>query len=388
MTAKSEVKGRLFFARAGDVVYSKIDARNGAIGIVPEDMPAVVFSSEYPIYAVDPAEALPDYVKLLFRTTSFRNRINSLVSGASGRKRVEPSTLESIHVPLPPIPIQQAIVDHWTRATERVAEAKRKADEQEQDVDRLFLEALGVRIRARGERPKVLARFFSDIDRWAVSSVVDQVLQLDRPPDGRYQLVKLGVLACVSYGIQKSPANRPGLCPRPYLRVANVRKGFLDLSDIKEIEVSDRDLPSYLLKPGDILFVEGNGSRSELGRVAKWNGEIENCVHQNHLIKVRLDQNRLLPDFAMTWFNTEIGRSHFFRAAKSSSGLGTINSSEVRLAPIPLPPLDIQRKLVSEITAARERIAVERATAAKLAEDTAREVEEMILGRRPADLPR
>lgn len=106
MSGTQEVKGRLFFAHADDVVYSKIDARNGAIGIVPESMPRVVFSSEYPIYAVDDKFALPEYVKLLFRMDSFRARINSLISGASGRKRVEPTTLESIEVPLPPLATQ------------------------------------------------------------------------------------------------------------------------------------------------------------------------------------------------------------------------------------------------------------------------------------------
>lgn len=384
MSSKQEVKGRLFFAHAGDVVYSKIDARNGAIGIVPEEMPLAAFSSEYPIYAVDPAKALPDYIKLLFRSKTFRDRINSLVSGASGRKRVEPATLESIHVPLPPLPIQQAIVDHWKQAQERVAEAKRKADEHEAQTEQDFLASLGMSTPKQINRPKFLALRFEQIERWAVASVINQVLNLDRRVEGIFPIVDLGELATVSYGLQKSPSNRPGLFARPYLRVANVRKGFLDLSEIKEIEVSDRELPAYLLQPDDILFVEGNGSRAELGRVAKWNGEIKNCVHQNHLIKVRVDQKRILPDYAMTWFNTELGRSHFFRSAKSSSGLGTINSSEVRKAPIPLPPLDIQRKLVAEITAARKRIAAERTAAAKLAADTAREVEEMILGYRPA----
>jgi len=190
----------------------------------------------------------------------------------------------------------------------------------------------------------------------------------------------LGSAASVSYGIQKSPANRPGLHPRPYLSVANVRKGYLDLSEVKEINVPDSEMETYLLHPGDILFVEGNGSRSELGRVAKWNGEIANCVHQNHLIKVRADQALLLPDFAVTWFNTELGRGHFFRAAKSSSGLGTINSSEVRSAPIPLPPLHIQRQVMARVETGRTEIAREREAAERLAKSIHAEIEALILG--------
>ena len=148
--------------------------------------------------------------------------------------------------------------------------------------------------------------------------------------------------------------------------MANVRKGYLDLGEIKEINVLDSEMDAYRLEPGNILFVEGNGSRAELGRVAIWNGEIPDCVHQNHLIKVRIDQTRLIPEFAMHWFNTEVGRGHFFRSAKTSSGLGTINSQEVRSAPIPLPPLDVQRAIAERIQAARAEIARLRADAERV----------------------
>jgi len=369
----------------GALIYNRLFAWKESFAVVEQQHSSLFVSNEFPQFLPDTTRVFAEFLYLFCTTPTITRLVNAASAGSAAvsRNRFKEAEFLRFSLRLPPLPIQQAIVDHWKHAQERVAVAKGKADEHDQDVDGSFLEALGIRVRSAAERPRVLALSFSDLDRWAVSSVVDQVLHLDCPPDGKYPLVQLGELAGVSYGIQKSPSNRPGLCARPYLRVANVRKGFLDLSEIKEIEVSDRDLPTYLLKPGDILFVEGNGSRSELGRVAKWSGEIEDCVHQNHLIKVRPNQERLLPDFAMTWFNTEIGRSHFFRAAKSSSGLGTINSSEVRLAPIPLPPLDVQRKLVSEIIAACERIAGERAAAAKLAADTAREVEEMILGHRP-----
>lgn len=94
-------KGRLFYADPGDVIYSKIDVRNGAIGIIPDEMGRVCVSSEYPVYSVDPAIADARYIKLVFRTESFRRKINSMISGASGRKRVQPSDLESVAVPSP-----------------------------------------------------------------------------------------------------------------------------------------------------------------------------------------------------------------------------------------------------------------------------------------------
>jgi hypothetical protein len=119
-------KGKLFLAEADDVIYSKIDVRNGAIGVVPPSMPHVVVSSEFPVYEVRPDVALPQYVKLLFRTMAFRKQINSLISGASGRKRVQPSDLEQIEAPLPHPDMQRMIVYYWQEA-ERVVDTARDA---------------------------------------------------------------------------------------------------------------------------------------------------------------------------------------------------------------------------------------------------------------------
>lgn len=123
-SAIASFKGKLFLCETNDVVYSKIDVRNGAIGMVPPEMPHAAVSSEFPVYHVRPEVALPQYVKLLFRTQAFRRQINSLISGASGRKRVQPTDLEEIEVPFPDTDIQQSIVDHWQGAVRDVDAAR------------------------------------------------------------------------------------------------------------------------------------------------------------------------------------------------------------------------------------------------------------------------
>ena len=91
---KSEFKGTLFFAHAGDLIYSKIDVRNGAIGIVPAEVPVATVTSEFPVYRIKKDVALSEYIQLVFRTEHFRRIINGMVSGTSGRKRVLPEDLE------------------------------------------------------------------------------------------------------------------------------------------------------------------------------------------------------------------------------------------------------------------------------------------------------
>jgi len=381
-TGSKPIKGRLWWADPGDVIYSKIDVRNGAIGIVPHELGRICVTSEYPVYAVDSTKADARYIKLLFRTTVFRRTINGMISGASGRKRVQPADLETVEIPFPPLSLQRAIVLAWEKAQAELAHIRQRIAELEAEIEIGFLSDLGLKKPKRTTLSKVLAVWWKDLERW---SVMFNQLTSATPDISAclYPVTLLDNVAAISYGLQKCPANRPGQHARPYLRVANVQRGELDLREIKTINVPDENMDSLRLEHEDLLFVEGNGSRNELGRCAVWRSEIEGCVHQNHILKVRPDHSRLLTDYAMTWFNTELGKDHFFRNVKSSSGLGTINSTELRAAPIPLPPLFIQRELVAKVTAQREQIAALKAQAAQNAEEAKTDVEAMILGEKP-----
>lgn len=122
----NEIKGKLFRVYPGDVVFSKIDVRNGAIGLAPDDIDCMCVTSEFPIYYVNTENALSEYVKLLFRTAAFKNLLNSMVSGTSGRKRIQPSQLESAKVPIPPLHVQQKIVAYWEAAQQKRALAEQE----------------------------------------------------------------------------------------------------------------------------------------------------------------------------------------------------------------------------------------------------------------------
>jgi hypothetical protein len=166
----TDFKGRLFLCEAGDVLYSKIDVRNGAIGVVPPSIPRAAVSSEYPVYRVLPDVALPQYVKLLFRTTAFRNQINSLISGASGRKRVQPGNLEEIEVPLPDPSVQGRIVDYWMTVQRGVDTAQDSLSEPVRSLNNRLAEAY----RTTCTRDVIRARFFAlefkDLDAWDAKS--------------------------------------------------------------------------------------------------------------------------------------------------------------------------------------------------------------------------
>jgi type I restriction enzyme S subunit len=380
-----EFKGRLYLAEAGDVVYSKIDVRNGAIGLVPGGMPRCAVSSEYPVYQVRSDIALGEYIKLVFRTDHFRQVINGMISGASGRKRVQPEQIELMDIPLPPLDTQRAIVARWQAAQAEADAAEARVDQVEAEMPRLVLHHLGIPTRQDETPPKILACNWRDLERWSVSFVTRAIAGAHDIKHSKHPVFLLGELASVSYGIQKSPKNRPGPNARPYLRVANVQKGQLDLSDVKFIEVSDIEIGSFRLKRGDLLVCEGN-SADLVGRPAIWNDEIPNCVHQNHILKVRINRDAVIPEYLLEYMQTQPARSYFRSRAKFTTNLASINSNDLRELPIPLPPLDIQRTIVARVQAGRTEIAQLRGEAEQIRRAARAEVEALILGTQPGSI--
>ena len=347
----------LFWARPGDVVLSKIDLKNGAVGVLPEGWGNVVVTSHFKVYTPDICRLDARFFRLLLQTKDFKNWLWANRSGADGRTEVKLDVFEMLEIPLPPIREQTALCDAYSTALDHAARLEQEAQAIEDAGLRAFEAALGVAAPPPlPERPVFVARF-RDIEQWSHEGTLRASLGNREVSTATYPIIQLREVASISYGLQKSPANRPALHARPYLRVANVQRGHLILDEIKTINVPDENLLALRLEAGDILFVEGNGSRKELGRVALWHGQLADCVHQNHIIKARPDQCRLLPDFAMAWFNIAAGRDHFFQSGKTTSGLGTINSSVIRSAPIPLPPISDQRRLMEVLANASQSAA-------------------------------
>ena len=175
-------------------------------------------------------------------------------------------------------------------------------------------------------------------------------------------------VAEIQGGIQKQPKRAPADNPFPFLRVANVLRGSLDLEQVHQIELFSGELEKLRLFSGDLLIVEGNGSQSQIGRMAIWKGEIEDCVHQNHIIRARL-YSGLVPQYVESYWNSPMGTSEVSKVASSTSGLYTLSVSKVSDLPIPLPPLAEQRRIVAEV---ERRLSVVRQAEATVAASLAR----------------
>jgi len=123
---------------------------------------------------------------------------------------------------------------------------------------------------------------------------------------------------------------------RPYLRVANVQRGYLRLDEIKTIQVLARDAERMMLQPGDVLMNEG-GDRDKLGRGWVWEGQIDGCIHQNHVFRVRLRGDEITPYFLSRYAN-HFGTTYFFDEGQQTTNLASISMKKVAALPVPLPP--------------------------------------------------
>ena len=173
------------------------------------------------------------------------------------------------------------------------------------------------------------------------------IQNLPKLPEG-WTWANISQVGEVTGGLTKNPRREKLPAKIPYLRVANVYAGELDLTEVKSIGIDESELDRVLLTAGDLLVVEGNGSIDQIGRVALWDGKIAPCAHQNHLIKVRFNQPKL-GKYILWWLLSSDGRNFITRIASSTSGLHTLSISKVASLPLPLPPILEQEQIVFEI---------------------------------------
>ena len=164
----------------------------------------------------------------------------------------------------------------------------------------------------------------------------------------KWGLVSLKRVAYVHSGLTLGKEYDGPLVERPYLRVANVQDGHLDLSEVTTIEIPPAVAHRLTLRVGDVLMTEG-GDLDKLGRGTLWNGEVPDCLHQNHIFVVRCFTHKLVPAFLAYLTASQYGRDYFEATGKKTTNLAATNSTKVGQFPIPLPPLAEQRAICAHL---------------------------------------
>ncbi|RJN40305.1 restriction endonuclease subunit S, partial [Acinetobacter baumannii] len=161
-------------------------------------------------------------------------------------------------------------------------------------------------------------------------------------PKGWRSDKNLGDVADIVSGITKGrKITGKSLREIPYLAVSNVQDKYLNLSIIKTIEASDDEIKRYKLRQGDLLLTEG-GDPDKLGRGTLWNNEVDECIHQNHVFRVRLTSKEFTPNYLNWIIGSEYGKRYFLKSAKQTTGIASINMGQLKKLPLLIPPINLQ----------------------------------------------
>ena len=194
-------------------------------------------------------------------------------------------------------------------------------------------------------------------------------------------LIRLGSMANIVSGVTLgAKADPTATIEAPYLRVANVQDGYLELAEIKTVRISPKTLEQLRLEPGDVLMNEG-GDFDKLGRGAVWAGEIANCVHQNHVFRVRCNPNKLMPNYLAFYSESAFGKKYFVMSSKQSTNLASINSTQLKAYPIAMPKLREQHAIIQIILRANNRLTTLRAEASTLGSQKLGLMQDLLTGK-------
>lgn len=287
----------------------------GRVGLVAASPSMFVCSNFMQLMRPNPLVILPRFLHLYLNHIHAIGETVGMQTASTNIRNIKASDYLQVRVPVPPLDEQRRIVS-------------------------------------------ILEEHLSELD--AADSYLQDALRLARALVSRQlsgtrrgELVPLAEIAEIQGGIQKQQKRAPRDHAYPFLRVANVTAAGLDLADVHMVELFGDELDRLRLGRGDLLVVEGNGSPSQIGRAALWDGSIENCVHQNHLIRVRAKEAIILPGYLEAVWNSPENRADLTEVSSSSSGLHTLSVSKLGRVLIPVPELSVQIDVLRELDTVR-----------------------------------
>jgi type I restriction enzyme S subunit len=305
-----------------------------------------------------------DFDDALLDRRFFRHAINQKLTeligvahGGAGLQHVTKGVFEGTEVALPPRTEQKRIADKLDAVLTRVDAVNTRLARVAPLLKRFRQSVLAAATSGRLTEDWRTGKAESDF-----SGAIDELMQVlgvkktqgtlkptaIRTAPYLYETRSLSNLGQVSGGLTKNGTRNAMPLSRPYLRVANVYANELRLSDVSEIGLTAAELQKTRLLLGDLLLVEGNGSLDQIGRVAMWDGSIEDCSHQNHLIRWRAG-DQVISKFVLYYLLSPLGRAQIEEVAKSTSGLHTLSVSKVAALSLKVPDLQEQTEIVRRI---------------------------------------
>jgi len=332
------------YFRDGDVVVAKITPsfENGKGSIVYGLVNGIGFGTTE-LHVIRPSSQInKKFLYYLTISHDFRQIGAGMMQGTAGQKRVPDSFLIDYPIGYPPLAEQQAIAAYLDRQTAKIDALIAK---KEHLLD-LLAEQRAILISqavTKGLNPNVKMKDSS-------------VAWLGQVPS-HWEIKPLKYVAEIQTGLTLGQKyDHVQLVSRPYLRVANVQDGYLDLDDITEVKIPIEKSLRHKLEKGDVLMTEG-GDFDKLGRGYVWEEQIKDCLHQNHIFAVRPDQNYLDSYFLAALMTSSLGKNYFTSTSQQTTNLATTNSTKLKSFSVLLPPIQEQKDILAYFDKQTKRLA-------------------------------
>jgi type I restriction enzyme, S subunit len=308
--------------KAGDVLVSTVRPNLNAVAVVPDVLDGATASTGFTVLRPDNRGLASSYLFHWVRSPTFVAEMTKLATGQS-YPAVNDRIVKGSTIPLPPLDEQR-----------RIAGILDQADA----LRRLRTRALD-RLNTLGQA--IFHEMFGDM----------RTNEL-----GWQEGITLGELADVVSGITKGrKVKSENLREVPYLAVSNVQDRFLKMDVVKTIEATEDEIDRYKLRRDDLLLTEG-GDPDKLGRGTLWKEQLPECIHQNHVFRVRVTDGRVRPTFLSWQLGSERGKQYFLRSAKQTTGIASINKTQINAFPLVLPPVALQLQFEERLTDLEERL--------------------------------
>lgn len=359
----------LLWVRPGDVVLSKIDLKNGAVGVLEDGWDNAVVTTHFKVYEPDLTRLDPTYFRMLLQTGEFKRWLWANRSGADGRTEVKLDVFEELEIPLPPLPEQQAIVAAWRAALDKAASLEQEAAEAEAKAAEAFEAALGFAPPTPLPDRPVFVASFKDLDRWSHEGILRRIVNGATTHTLPWPTVRLSdVIADLENGWSPKCLDRPAKAGEwGVLKVSAASSGEYREDENKALPPKLKPRPRLEVKNGDILITRASGVGRLVGRAAQVTQTRDKLMICDKIFRVvDPDEAQVVPAFITHVLGLHHVRAQIEREFSNESGMMKNVSKPVLMGlTFPLPPVPEQQKMVQALTNARASGVQKREDAAK-----------------------
>lgn len=357
---------RQFIAREGQLIISRIDARNGAFGIVPKELDGAVVTNDFWLFEVN--NVISQYIMLVLASKKFQDHWQSQSSGTTNRQRIGADDFLASRIVLPPITQQEALLRKYNLKIELSTKNRSEISILEKKIENYWLNSLGVRVIDDQDTAKVFRLSnFASLYRWDVWSQSQKYIL------SQYQFSKFSSIVVDKplYG-----ANEKAVKAKSDVR-------YIQITDINEDGTLNNDIVSaytvdekYLLEENDFLIAR---SGNTVGKTFLYKSHLGKCIFAGYLVRYKIDTDRVIPEYLLYYTKSPLFKV-WIQNNQRIFGQPNINGNEYLNADIIIPEFSKQIEMVEYTNLLRREIAKKRIEAEQLVLYAKKEFEEAIFG--------